>query len=1090
MSIDNLNIPGRLARYFIDSKLTILLMLALIILGSVGLIFTPREENPQIVVPAAEVIVMMPGASPLEVENLLLSPLESDLASIDGVKHVYGTALEGMARVTLEFEVGENKDDAIVRLYDHVLRNREYLPPGAAEPVIKAIDIDNVPVFTVTLSSIEYSDHELRGMAERMLERLRSVKGAGIGYVTGGLPREIRIEVQPEKLQSYGVTVNQLSSAIQNSDNNLSLGSRVYNNESIAMRVDGRLENIQQIKNIIVYREKNRIIRISDLANVIDGPPIERTQFTRFSFRDSAITTDNKLNAEMAASTLAIAKRTGVNAVDLTTELRKRVDIMKQGFLPQAVNIVITRDDGIKADRTVTQLVEHLIIAILAVSIILLIFLGRWAALIVAVTIPLVFSVVIGADLMAGPTLNRITLYALILGLGMLVDDAIVVIENIHRHFDELPSDADIASKAKAAIIATNEIGNPTTLATFTVVTVFMSLNLVSGMLGEYFFPIAFNVPVAMIASLIIAYSVTPWLARRWLITSVGHKGPHEHGHLRGKEPTRLQDTYRKLITILLEQKKVRHLFYLGIIFLLMLSMLQPAWQFIRPQGVAGQTSFLGVPLAFLPKDNKNTFLIHIHLPENTALETTDRATRELGEMLHQYDIVDNYQTYVGIPSVIDFNGQLRGSGQQVGPQYADIRVNLKNKFDRSGSSIDFVRSLRPQVNKIASQYPGGVFQLLEDPPGPPVRATILAELYGPDLDVLNRFSKQVEKEFKQTYDMVEIQTSIPSDKTEYRLQLQRDKIALSGLNPAMVSQALSQLMQDKILGYLHSETERSPVPIRLHIPRKQRIDPYMLERAFVTNSEGKNIPLSELINVVKSKQLKPINHKNSERVQYIGGELISSAPVYAVLDLDRRLDGINVSEGQTNQTANLGFIPASVNSLEGYKLLWEGELRLTLDAFRDMGLALGMALAVIYLLLVGYYRSFNLPLIAMSAVPLALIGVFPAHWILGETFSAASMVGVIALAGVVVRNSLLIIDFAQDYQKKGYSLMDSVREAGAVRLRPILLTTLAIALGTAIMVPDAVFGGLAIALISGSISSAIFAVFIIPLLYQRMMKN
>lgn len=1090
MEPDRLNLPGRLARYFVESRLTVLMSLALLCFGIVGLILTPREENPQIIVPAAEVSVALPGYTPLEVEHLLLSPLESELASIDGVKHVYGTAMMGLAKVLVEFEVGENKDDALVRLYDHVLRNRHRLPPGSNEPSIQAIDIDDVPVFTVTLASQEYTDHELRRIAERMLERLRSVKGVGIGYVVGGLPREIRIEVLPEQLQAFGVTVDQLAAAVRDANVDQSMGLRVYEAENRALRVDGLLQTAEQVGEIVVHSDGARLVRVSDLAQVIDGPPRERDQMTRFAFGTAAPSHNGHGNTEMAAATLAVAKRTGVNAVVLTEELRSRVAQMENGFLPPGVDVIITRDDGVKADQTVTQLVEHLFIAIGAVALVLLIFLGRRAAVIVALTIPLVFAVVIGADLLAGPTLNRITLYALILGLGMLVDDAIVVIENIHRHYDQLPPNADKNARAKAAIIATHEIGNPTTLATFTVVTVFLSLILVTGMLGQYFYPITFNVPVAMIASLIIAYSVTPWLARRWLLTAIGHAGPHKDDLIRGAEPLGLQKLYKALMTPLLNLRWLRRLFYLVVGLLLILSLLQPAWQFLRPQGLAGAVSPLGVPLAFLPKDDKKTFLVHIHLPETTPLEVTDRAAREVGELLGRHPLVTNYQTFVGIPSVVDFNGQLKGSAQLIGPQYAEIRVNLVDKFERVTSSIELVHALRPEVDEIASRYPGGIIQLMEDPPGPPVRATVLAELYGPDLGVLDQLAHQVAGEFKSTYDMAEVHASIPFDLVEYRFQVRRDEAALAGVTPAQVARALARLMSGEVLGYSHPQGERSPVPIRLHVPREQRIDPQMLERAFVTNPEGKKVPMSELVQVVEAKQLKPINHKDTERVQYVGGELAASAPVYAVLDLDRRLDGVDIMQGEVLQTANLGFQPVRANTLEGYKLLWEGELRLTLDAFRDMGLALGMALAVIYLLLVGYYRSFGIPLLVMSAIPLAFIGVFPGHWVLGQTFSAASMVGVIALAGVVVRNSLLIIDFIQDYQKQGYGLDDAVREAGAVRLRPIMLTTLAIALGTAIMVPDPVFGGLAIALIFGAISSALLVVFIVPLLYRRMMKS
>ena len=1089
MAAEQLNLPGQLARYFVESRLTLLLMLALLAFGVLGLVMTPREENPRIIVPAAEVNVALPGASPLEVEHLLLAVLESELASIDGVKNIYGTALQGMANVQVEFEVGEDKDDAMVRLYDHVLRNRQRLPPGAGEPDIQTVDVDDVPAFTVTLASQKFTDHELRRMAERMLERLRSVKGIGIGYVTGGLPREIRIDVLPERLQAYGVSIDQLAAAVRNADIDKPLGSRVYASENRALRVDGLLHSAEQVGNIVVYSDGDRLIRVSDLAQISDGPPVERNQMTRFAFGPADPRSADGGGAEMAAVTLAIAKRTGVNAVTLTAELRQRLEQMDKGFLPSGVNMIITRDDGTKADRTVTQLVEHLLIAIGAVSLILLFFLGRRAALIVAITIPLVFSVVIGADWLAGPTLNRITLYALILGLGMLVDDAIVVIENIHRHFDQLPADADKQTRADAAVLATHEIGNPTTLATFTVVTVFLSLIMVTGMLGQFFFPVTFNVPVAMVASLLIAYSVTPWLARRWVLTGIGHEGPHANEALRGNEPDRLQRLYVKLITPLLDKRTWRWMFFLFVALLLILSMLQPAWQFIRPQGITGAVSPLGIPLAFLPKDNKNTFLIHIHMPESTPLEHTDQVARELGELMRQQPLVTNYQTYVGIPSIVDFNGQLKGSSQFIGPQYAEIRVNLVDKSERKATSIDLVRTLRDEVERIAERYPGATIQLVEDPPGPPVRATVLAEVYGPDIEVLENLTARVADEYRNTYDMAEVHTSIPSDIKEYRFHLHRDKIGLAGVDPTQVSQALARLMQGEVLGYAHPQGERASVPIRLQVPRRHRIDPDLLERAFVSNPEGKRIPLSELVEVVEAIQAKPILHKNSERVQYIGGELAASAPVIAVLDLDRRLDGAEVTEGQLLKTANLRFNPVRANTLEGYKLLWEGELRLTLDAFRDMGMALGMALVAIYLLLVGYYRSFGLPLVIMSAIPLAFIGVFPAHWVLGVSFSAASMVGVIALAGVVVRNSLLIVDFAQDYQNQGFTLDDAIREAGKVRLRPIMLTTLAIALGTAIMVPDPVFGGLAIALIFGAISSALLVVFIVPLLYRRLMN-
>ena len=1070
-----LNYPGRMARYFIESRLTTLMILSLLFIGFIGLNYTPREENPQIIVPAVEISVPMPGASPLEVEHILLSPLEADLAAIKGVKHTYGTALTGLAKVMVEFEVGEGEESALVRINERLLRHQ--FPDSAGQPHIEAIDVDDVPVFTLTLASALYDDYQLKLMAERVLERLRSVQGVSLGYIVGGRNREIRLDVSPERLQVFGVTLNELVEQIAAADVSQPINNRVYEGSIRGMRIDGMLRSREDVETIAIRATNGRILHISDLADVVDGPPTERSHYTRLGFGQADprfAETDGK---EMAAVTIAISKRSGINAVELTQLLRDRVDNMRNGFLPPDVYTVISRDDGDKANRTVTKLIEHLFIAIAAVSVILWLFLGPRAALIVACTIPLVFAVVMGADLIAGPTLNRITLYALILALGMLVDDAIVVIENTHRHYHDLPPNTDLTSRSNAAILATHEIGRPTTLATITVVMVFLSLLLVTGMLGLYFYPVTFNVPVAMIASLVIAYTVTPWMARRWLPV----------GNIRQSRKNKFLDLYRYILVALLKHKALRRSFYFLIAGLLVAALLQPSWQFIRPQGLAGAVSYFGLPLAFLPKDDKNTFLVHIHLPETTPLELTDQAAREVENLLRKQSWITNYTTHVGIPAVVDFNGQLKGSRGHVGPQYAEIRVNLVDKDERDETSIELILALREDIERIAAGYPDGIIQLVEDPPGPPVRATIMAEVYGPDLETIDQLAYQVAEEFKKTWDMAETWASVPFDIMEYSFRIKRDKAILSGVDPAKVSQALKSLMDGQVVAYIHPEDTRQPVPVRGVVPRHKRIDTATLGRAYVENTNRERIPLSELVEVVPAVQKKPINHKNGERVQYVGGELADSAPVYAVLDLDHRLDNLVVAENKTLETANLHFLPVRANALEGYQLLWEGELRLTLDAFRDMGIALGLALVVIFLLLVGYYQSVFLPLLAMVPIPLGMIGVFPGHWIMGIDFSAASMIGVIALSGVVVRNSLLIIDFTRDLQQQGLGIDEAIVKASALRLRPIVLTTLAITLGTWIMVSDPVFGGLAIALIAGAISSAAFTVFVIPLLYKAL---
>lgn len=518
----------------------------------------------------------------------------------------------------------------------------------------------------------------------------------------------------------------------------------------------------------------------------------------------------------------------------------------------------------------------------------------------------------------------------------------------------------------------------------------------------------------------------------------------------------------------------------------LILSFLQPAWQFLRPQGLAGAVSELGVPLAFLPKDNKNTFLITFHLPDNTPLEKTDRLVRQVERVILKSPHILNTQTFVGIPSVIDFNGQLRGSASKIGSQYAEIRINLTHKTKRDITSIDIVKNLRKQLVSIIQKHSDSTIQIVEDPPGPPVAATVLAEIYGENNEQREALAMHVSKAFKNTWDMAEVWASIPTSSKETHFKINQEKTQLAGLNVQQVASALTLFLQGDVVNHLHQSDSRNPIPIRLQIPQNKRITPDMLAQTFVKNGQGEAVPLFTLVQVVFGKKPQSIFHQDSERVTYVGGELAASAPVYAVLNLDNKLDNLQFGEAGKLTTANLNIFPATPDTLQGFRLHWGGELRLTLDAFRDMGLALGLSLLVIYFLLVAYYQSFGLPIMVMVSIPLGMIGVFPAHWALGQDFTAASMIGVIALAGVVVRNSLLIVDFIRERQAQGMSLEQAACDAGALRLIPIMLTTLAIAFGTMIMVPDPVFGGLAIGLIFGAISSAVLTVFVVPLLYAR----
>jgi multidrug efflux pump subunit AcrB len=1080
MSNPKLNSAGRLANLFATSRLTVLFMLACTLLGLLAVTLTPREENPQIIVPGAQVRVFLPGASAAEVEQLVIRPLEDIVKQIPGVDHTFATAMNSAGMLAVQFEVGQDKEKSLVKLYDRILGQRDRLPADAGAPLIVSVDVDDVPIVTVTLASQTYDDYALKRLADRLLDGLRSLESVSASYVKGGRDREVRVELEPDRLQSFAVTLDQVRGVLAAANVSAPVGSVVQQGQNQSVFLDGFLNSADDLKRVMVGNHAGRPIYLGDVATLVDGPPDERTRLSRFAFGPADPRFGKGLDAEIPAVTLAVAKKPGTNAVVVADEVLARIERMQQQFIPAGVELVVTRNDGQKADDAVNVLIEHLGIAVFSVFLVMVFFLGLKEALIVGVTVPLILGLTLGVNYLFGPTINRVTLFALILSLGLLVDAAIVVIENIHRHYARLGQ----RNKRAVTVQATNEIGSPTNLATIAVMLVFVSLvPMLTGMPGQYFYPVGFTVPLAMAVSLLVAYTVVPWAANRWLKPGEGHD-------LEDHDPKdRLHRVYHAVMTPLIHRPGLRRGVLLGMVAAIVLSLLQPAWQFVRPAGVSGAQSWLGVEMAMLPKDNKNTFNISLDMPAPTPLETTDRAVREIGAVLRENALILNYQSWIGEAGVIDFNGLLRGTGGKAGPQVAELRVNLIDKTERSTTSIEIVRELRQRLLAIQSRYPGSVIQLVEDSPGPPVRAMVMAEIYGPELGPLRAVGKQVEAAFRQTYDMVEVNDSEPDDVHEHRLVVDRQKAALSGVTTGEAAIALRRLLDGETLGRVHIAGEKNAVPIRLQIPRRHQIDPALLARVYLVNRQGKPVPLSELVRRVPALADRPIQHKDGERVVYVGGELVRTAPVYAVLDLDRRLDGLPLPGGERLATGNLRFNPVMPDTIDGYRLLWDGEIRMTLDSYRDMLGALGLALTLVYLVLVAYYQSFAIPLVAMAAIPLGLAGIFPGHWLMGQSFTATSMIGVIALAGVVVRNSLLIIDFVLDYRRQGLDLREAILEAGAVRLRPILLTALAIMLGSAVMLTDPVFGGLAISLIFGTLVSTVLTLIVVPLLLYLLLR-
>ena len=1048
---DQLNIAGRIARYFINSKLTLLIMAFAFFAGVFAFLVTPREENPRIVVPAANVIVSKPGASPAEIEQLIVKPLQGILQGLAGIDHTYGLAMHSLGVVTVQFKVGQDKEDSLVKLYDRIMSNLDRLPHGTHEPLVKPADVDDVPILTISLSCAERDACGLRRIANNVLEELRRVEGTAVSFVHGGEPRKINVYLDLERLRAYNITLADIRRVVKATNVDIPAGVFVGGNRVTSVQAGGALRTAADVGDLVVGLSQHRPVYLKQVARIVDGPgEVERLHRIGYG---PAFTGTRAADFETPAVTVAIAKRSGANAVTVADEVLAQLARVRPALIPEGVQVNVTRDDGAKANDAVNLLMEHLAIAIASVVALLVFFLGWRAASVVTVTIPLILFITLAIGFAAGQTINRITLFALILSLGLLVDDSIVVIENIFRHYAKKGVD-----RMKGAVAAVNEIGRPTNLATFTVMLAFLPMFWVTGMMGPYMAPIPFNVPIAMIVSLAIAYTVAPWAAYRFL-KGQGHKNDDIEHH------GRLESFYERAMGRLIASRGARNGFFLGVALVLIAVLLLPAFGWVKFQ--------------MLPKNNTNTFNITVDMPEGTSLEETDRVARLVGDIVRRHPQVETYETTVGEAGVTDFNGLLRGANLKSGPHVADVRVNLRNKHDRGESSIDIVLALRQPIVELARRT-GANIKLVEDPPGPPVRATILAELYGPDYEQLQKLAKELRREvFEQTEDVVDIDDSVTDDWTEYRIVVNRERAMLAGIAPSQVAETLQAFLAGLDASTVHLEFEKEPVPIRFRVPAADRAGPQDLSKIFFTSPQGRPVPLTDIARVESRVAPKPVHHKDQHPVVYVSGELGSSSQVYAVLKMWNWLRSHELPSG-----IKLTQYFMADPDTSGYSVRWDGEMRLTLDVFRDLGSAFAVAIVLIYLVLVGYYRSFATPLIVMGAIPLTVVGVLPGHMIMGSHFTATSMIGVIALAGIVVRNSLLLIDFILEYRKGGHALAEAVLQAGVVRLRPILLTAFAIILGTLIMAFDPVFGGLAISLIYGTFASTVLTLFVIPLVY------
>lgn len=1074
-----MNLAGRLAQRFLHTKVTPLIMLAITLFGLLAISSTPRLYNPQIVVPAAQIIVARPGNSPQQIQNQIVSPLEQLMASLTGVKHTYGYAAAGMGVVTVQFQVGADETRSLMYLYNELQRNMDRLPPGTSMPLVKSIGINDVPIMAITLTSSQLTPDRLRAVGERFLAQLHTVPNVGVSQVIGWAPTAVHVEILPRKLASTGLGLGQLLRLLKASNVVLAGGQILAHNHVTPLRVRAAFASVHGLGNLVIGAHNGQPIQLKDVARIRTGPK-RLNEAEWFSYGSAAKVQHS--GASVPAVTITVGKRSGANAVSVARAVQKKLASLERESLPAGVSVHITRDYGARANSAVNTLLEHLAIAVAVVLIILLFFLGWREAAIVTSLVPLTLFVVLGIGMLIGQSINRITLFALILSLGLLVDAGIVVIENIHRHM-YLRRDVP-AHFSSLVVSATNEIGSPTNVATLAVILAFLPMLFVTGMMGPFMRPIPINVPVAMIASLLLAYIVVPHIAARWLHRKAAlHEAiVRESLEQLPRPDDRLQRWYKSVFLPLLDSRRKRNLFFSVVALLLIASLLMPLWQFIRPQGMNGPQSFLGVSLKMLPEGNVSTFTVEVETPAGTALDETQRVAQAVGNVLGRNRYVRDYIAYLGRTGPLSFAGMVRGDQMLRGQNVAQLIVNLVPKGQRphtASVASQIWKELAPTRKRFASAH----IMLMMTPPGPPTRAQVVARIYGPDYRKDREIGRYVQAQFTTVYGMTGVHTSITATHPQYLIKVNQQKAMMSGVAPAQVALLVRRYVDGTTIGSVFRSTIE-PEDIVVRLRSRDRSSIQQIRDLTVQNRMKESVPLGGLVSIEKINASKPILSQDGHPVVYVMGNTLGFSPENAALVLNHRLDGKRLPEGIRISTANLGFTDSQPSDVSHYQILWGGDMRLTLDVFRDLGAAFIVALVFIYLLLVGYYQSFILPAIVMGAIPLTLIGIFPGHWLFQMPFNATSMIGFIALAGIVVRNSLLLIDFMLEYQKQGYGLRESVIEAGAVRFRPILLTALAIIFGSAVMVSDPVFGGLAIALISGTFASTALTLIVIPLVY------
>ena len=1065
MNESKMGISGRIAKQFLTTEITPLLALVGLLLGLFAVMVTPREEDPQINVTFANVFVPFPGASAEQVESLVSTPAEQVLSEIEGLEHIYSTSMPGMSILTVQYKVGEDRTAALVRLYNKISSNQDWLPRnlGVGTPLVKPKGIDDVPIVALTLWTEDQKRgaFELNQVAHAIEAELKRVPGSRDIYTIGGPQQVVHVLLDADKLAGHGISIADLRMALQASNSARDAVSLVNNNEEIQVQAGTFLMDASEVGDLMVGVFDGKPVFLKDVAEVkrtADSPEA----YVSFGTGVAAAHKGLSSNIRTPAVTIAVAKQPGTNAVDIANNVIDRFEKLRGTFVPEGINVTVTRNYGETAQAKSEKLIHKLIIETIAVVLLIWLALGWREALIVGAAVVITLAVTLFASWAYGFTLNRVSLFALIFSIGILVDDAIVVVENIHRHMQQ-------GNKRLLDVIpaAVDEVGGPTILATFTVIAALLPMAFVSGLMGPYMSPIPINASMGMLISLAVAYVVTPWMTGKMLA-----KVDFTHHH---EDNSKLHGLFSRVMSPFLDDKKGgrrRVGLFTVITLLIVLS--------------ASLAVFKLVVLKMLPFDNKSEFQVILDMPEGTSLEQTSRVLNEMSDYLGTVKDVTDYQIYAGTAAPINFNGLVRQYYLREGANVGDIQVNLTDAHARDKQSHAIALSVRPALQEIANKYHGSV-KVVEVPPGPPVMSPIVAEVYGLDYPGQINVAKQIRGVFEKTPDIVDVDDSVEAGQKRLVVQVDRGKAALLGVSQDTIAAAIDTVLRGEDVVFLHGKGIKYAVPIRVEFPvaLKNKIDSVLALR--VRSQSGDLVPMSELVSVKETTREYSIQHKDLLPVVYVMGDMAgkTDSPLYGMFEIFAGIKDLSVYGNEIKQ-----YFTAQPDDPYLYGMKWDGEWQVTYETFRDMGIAYGVGMILIFLLIVAQFRSYMVPLVIMSPIPLTIIGVMPGHALLGAQFTATSMIGMIALAGIIVRNSILLVDFINEQVRAGMPLKDAVINSSAVRAKPIALTALAAMVGAFFIIDDPIFGGLAVSLIFGILVSTLLTLVLIPLMYYMYARN